>query len=67
VDEAVLLSDRVVMMTTGPNARIGEVLEVKISRPRRRLELADDSDYMHCRAQLLKFLHEYDTAPRSAA
>jgi nitrate/nitrite transport system ATP-binding protein len=67
VDEAVLLSDRVVMMTTGPNARIGEVLDVKIPRPRRRLELAGDPDYMHCRAQLLKFLHEYDAASRSAA
>jgi nitrate/nitrite transport system ATP-binding protein len=38
------------------------VLDVKLPRPRRRLELADDPGYMHCRAQVLKFLHEYDTA-----
>ena len=62
VDEAVLLSDRIVMMTSGPAATIGQVLEVKLPRPRKRLELADDPDYMHCRAQVLKFLHEYDTA-----
>ena len=40
VDEAVLLSDRIVMMTNGPAARIGEVLEVPLARPRKRLELA---------------------------
>src|SRR3569623_3372894 len=45
VDEAVLLSDRIVMMTTGPAATIGEVLNVKLPRPRTRVELADDADY----------------------
>src|SRR5437868_14362334 len=45
VDEAVLLSDRIVMMTNGPAATIGEVLSVNLQRPRRRLELATDAEY----------------------
>ena len=44
VDEAVLLSDRIVMMTNGPAARIGEVLDVPLARPRKRLELATEPD-----------------------
>lgn len=58
VDEAVLLSDRIVMMTNGPSARIGEVLEVPLGRPRRRLELAGDRTYLKCREAVLKFLYE---------
>ena len=46
VDEAVLLSDRIVMMTNGPSATIGEVLEVALPRPRRRLELVDNATYI---------------------
>jgi len=57
VDEAVLLSDRVVMMTNGPAARIGEVLEIGMARPRRRLELAADPSYIKCRQRLLEFLY----------
>src|SRR5690606_1744593 len=49
VDEAVLLSDRIVMMTNGPAAHIGEVLEVPLERPRKRLELAGDRTYLKCR------------------
>ena len=49
VDEAVLLSDRIVMMTNGPSARIGEILEVPLERPRQRLELAADRTYLKCR------------------
>src|SRR5207302_8278923 len=49
VDEAVLLSDRIVMMTNGPSARIGEVLEVPLARPRKRLELATNPGYRKCR------------------
>ena len=45
VDEAVLLSDRIVMMTNGPSATIGEILDVDLPRPRRRLELATDAEY----------------------
>ncbi len=57
VDEAVLLSDRIVMMTNGPAATIGEVLSVPLERPRNRVELAEDSTYMHCRKEVLDFLY----------
>jgi nitrate/nitrite transport system ATP-binding protein len=63
VDEAVLLSDRVVMMTNGPEAKIGEILDVGLARPRHRLALAHDPRYMHCRAEVLRFLYERHTAP----
>ena len=58
VDEAVLLSDRIVMMTNGPAATIGEILEVTLPRPRNRLELAHDPAYIDCRAAVLEFLYE---------
>ncbi|HJW24099.1 MAG TPA: ABC transporter ATP-binding protein [Rhodocyclaceae bacterium] len=58
VDEAVLLSDRIVMMTNGPAATIGEALEVKLPRPRERLALAHDPAYMECRAAVLDFLYQ---------
>ena len=58
VDEAVLLSDRIVMMTNGPAATIGEVLDVPLARPRKRLELVSDPTYIKCRAAVLKFLYE---------
>jgi nitrate/nitrite transport system ATP-binding protein len=58
VDEAVLLSDRIIMMTNGPAARIGEILEVPLARPRRRLELAANPIYLKCRHRVLEFLHE---------
>lgn len=58
VDEAVLLSDRIVMMTNGPAATIGEILEVRLQRPRKRLELAHDPAYINCRAAVLEFLYE---------
>lgn len=58
VDEAVLLSDRIVMMTNGPAATIGEILDVTLERPRSRLELADDPEYNHLRSEVLRFLYE---------
>lgn len=58
VDEAVLLSDRIVMMTNGPSATIGEILEVDLARPRNRLELVEDPAYTHLRSEVLKFLYE---------
>ena len=58
VDEAVLLSDRIVMMTNGPSATIGEILDVKVPRPRDRLALADDLTFVRCRQQVLQFLYE---------
>ena len=58
VDEAVLLSDRIVMMTNGPSATIGEILNVDLGRPRDRLELPEDPHYTHLRSEVLKFLYE---------
>ena len=58
VDEAVLLSDRIVMMTNGPAATIGEILDIELERPRGRVELADSPEYNHYRAAVLKFLYE---------
>ena len=63
VDEAVLLSDRIVMMTNGPNATIGEILNVELERPRNRLELADQPEYNHYRAEVLRFLHDRHAQP----
>lgn len=58
VDEAVLLSDRVMMMTNGPAAKIGEVLQVELARPRSRLTLANDPLFHQYRQQVLHFLYE---------
>jgi len=58
VDEAVLLSDRIVMMTNGPSAQIGEILSVPLPRPRKRLELAANATYLKCRQRVLEFLYE---------
>ena len=60
VDEAILLADRVVMMTNGPEATIGKVTEVKLPRPRTRRALLDHPDYWHYRAEVLDFLEEYE-------
>jgi nitrate/nitrite transport system ATP-binding protein len=57
VDEAVLLSDRIVMMTNGPAATIGEILTVDLPRPRNRVALAEDPTYVHCRKEVLDFLY----------
>ncbi len=57
VDEAVLLSDRIVMMTNGPAATIGEILTVDIPRPRNRVELVEDPTYVHCRKAVIDFLY----------
>ena len=58
VDEAVLLSDRIVMMTNGPAATIGEILNVPLARPRDRLALAHDAQYIDCRSAVLEFLYQ---------
>ncbi|WP_295941125.1 ABC transporter ATP-binding protein [Acidovorax sp. M14] len=57
VDEAVLLSDKIVMMTNGPAATIGEVLTVDLPRPRKRVELAEDPQYVHYRKAVIDFLY----------
>jgi len=66
VDEAVLLSDRIVMMTNGPNATVGEILDVELERPRHRLALAEDPRYNHYRAEVVRFLHERHLQKASA-
>jgi nitrate/nitrite transport system ATP-binding protein len=58
VDEAVLLSDRIVMMTNGPAATIGGILEVGLARPRERLSLATHPRYIECRREVLEFLYQ---------
>jgi len=57
VDEAVLLSDRIVMMTNGPAATIGEVLRVDLPRPRNRVELVEDRHYVQFRKEVIDFLY----------
>jgi len=57
VDEAVLLADRIVMMTNGPAATIGEILAVDLPRPRDRIELAEDTNYVHYRKAVIDFLY----------
>ena len=57
VDEAVLLSDRIVMMTNGPAATIGQILRVDLPRPRERVALAEDRHYVQCRKEVLDFLY----------
>ncbi len=60
VDEAILLADRVVMMSNGPNARIGNIMEVDLPRPRSRKALLEHPDYYAYRAELLEFLDAYE-------
>ena len=60
VDEAILLADRVVMMSNGPNARIGNIMEVDLPRPRSRKELLAHPDYYAYREELLDFLEAYE-------
>ena len=66
VDEAVLLSDRIVMMTNGPAATIGEILSVDLPRPRERLTLAGNADYMRYRSQVIEFLYAKQSHPLAA-
>jgi len=60
VDEAILLSDRVVMMTNGPQATIGKITDVNLPRPRSRKALLEHPDYYHYRQEVLDFLEEYE-------
>ena len=67
VDEAVLLSDRIVMMTNGPAATIGDILTVDLPRPRERLALANDANYHALRSRVLEFLYSRQRRPLEAA
>ena len=57
VDEAVLLSDRIVMMTNGPSATIGEILSIDLARPRNRVALAESTRYLGYRKAVIDFLY----------
>ncbi|MFL6716662.1 MAG: ABC transporter ATP-binding protein [Burkholderiaceae bacterium] len=67
VDEAVLLSDRIVMMTNGPAATIGEILQVELERPRERVALAQDARYSQYRTAVLEFLYHRQAHPAREA
>ncbi len=67
VDEAVLLSDRIVMLTNGPAATIGDILSVDLPRPRNRVALADDPHYQHCRKAVIDFLYTRQAHVEKAA
>jgi nitrate/nitrite transport system ATP-binding protein len=63
VDEAILLSDRIALMTRGPQAKLAEQVEVKLARPRRRADLIDDPEFLRLRTHVLRFLVEGSLAP----
>jgi nitrate/nitrite transport system ATP-binding protein len=65
VDEAVLLSDRIVMLTNGPAATIGDIVHVRLARPRQRLALAQDPLYLDYRTSVLEFLYQRQGRPAS--
>jgi nitrate/nitrite transport system ATP-binding protein len=67
VDEAILLADKVVMMTNGPNAKVGKIMTVKLPRPRSRKALLEHPDYYRYRQELLEFLEGCEEASPSAA
>ena len=60
MDEAILLADRVVMMTNGPQATIGKIVDVDLPRPRTRKALLEHPDYYNYRQDVLDFLEEYE-------
>lgn len=67
VDEAVLLSDRIVMMTNGPAAQVGDIVEVGLPRPRRRIEMDGDPAYQAARHTVIEFLYARHASVRQAA
>jgi nitrate/nitrite transport system ATP-binding protein len=67
IDEAILLGDRIAMMTNGPNARIGKIVTVEVPRPRTRRMLLDHPLYYHYREELLTFLKEYEHGSTASA
>ena len=64
VDEALFLSDRIVMMTSGPEARVGDILDVSFPRPRSRREVLAHPDYYQLREHLISFLEEHAHRPQ---
>jgi len=66
IDEALFLSDRVVMMTSGPRAKVGDIFSIPFNRPRHRTAVIEHEDYYQCRGHLLDFLNGHDTnSPKS--
>jgi ABC-type nitrate/sulfonate/bicarbonate transport system ATPase subunit len=63
VDEALFLGGRIALMTKGPRARIGEIVEVPFERPRERAAVLEHPDYYRLRERLLEFLEEQDARP----
>jgi nitrate ABC transporter ATP-binding subunit len=66
VDEALMLSDRVVMMTNGPEARVGEVMEVPFARPRVRTDVLEHAEYYELRGRMIQFLEDQDHRKHSS-
>jgi nitrate/nitrite transport system ATP-binding protein len=66
VDEALFLADRIVMMTSGPRARVGQILEVPFGRPRERAAVLEHPDYYDLRAELIGFLEHQQSGRRAA-
>ena len=58
VDEAVLMSDKIIMMSNGPAAKVGEILDIELDRPRDRVALSKDDQFNYYRQQVLSFLYE---------
>ena len=67
VDEALLLSDRIIMLTNGPEAHIGQILEVNIPRPRQRMEVVNHPNYYNLRNQVIYFLNQQKQAKKRKA
>jgi ABC-type nitrate/sulfonate/bicarbonate transport system ATPase subunit len=67
VDEALLLADRIVLMTSGPSARVGRILEVPLPRPRLRTEVLDDPRFFQARDEILAFLEGHAARPVEVA
>jgi ABC-type nitrate/sulfonate/bicarbonate transport system ATPase subunit len=67
VDEALYLADRLILMTDGPEATVGDVLQVPFSRPRRRTEVLGDPRYHACRRQVIDFLEHHAHQSRPSA
>ncbi|QEF99959.1 Bicarbonate transport ATP-binding protein CmpD [Stieleria maiorica] len=63
VDEAILLSDRIALMTNGPEARVAEIVEINIPRPRTREQLIESEEYMRLRTRILRFLIDHNRRP----
>jgi ABC-type nitrate/sulfonate/bicarbonate transport system ATPase subunit len=67
VDEALFLSDRIVMMTQGPRAHVGDILTVPFARPRTRKAVLADPNYYPLRERIIGFLEEQESRPKDSS